>query len=166
MADENETEDLTEGRRKRGTWPLMLGLGLALVGGGGGFYAASSGLLPFGDPPAAAADGAAMRMTADFDDVVFVPVEPLVISLPQDGDIRHLRFRAELEVDRAHESDVTRLIPRIVDVLNTYLRALSLADLEERAALLRLRAQMLRRVQIVVGTGRINDLLVMEFVLN
>jgi flagellar FliL protein len=57
-------------------------------------------------------------------------------------------------------------MPRIVDVLNTYLRALSLADMEERAALLRLRAQMLRRVQIVAGAGRINDLLVMEFVLN
>jgi flagellar FliL protein len=51
-------------------------------------------------------------------------------------------------------------------VLNTYLRALSIADLEESTALVRLRAQMLRRVQIVTGEGRINDLLIMEFVLN
>lgn len=163
MADEDKTEDLTETGHRRGKWPLILGLGLALAGGGAGFYAASSGLLPFGRPPLQQADGAA---AVDFGDVVFVPVEPLVISLAQGGVTRHLRFRAELEVDLAHESEVVHLMPRIVDVLNTYLRALSLADLEERAALLRLRAQMLRRVQIVVGTGRINDLLVMEFVLN
>ena len=30
----------------------------------------------------------------------------------------------------------------------------------------RLRGQMLRRVQLVVGDGRVNDLLIMEFVLN
>ncbi|MGX0877462.1 flagellar FliL protein [Roseovarius sp. MBR-154] len=163
MADEDKTEDLPEAGRKRGKWPLVLGLGLALAGGGAGFYAASSGLLPLGAPPSQLAEGAA---AVDFGNVVFVPVEPLVISLSQDGVTRHLRFRAELEVDHAHEREVTRLMPRIVDVLNTYLRALSLADMEERAALLRLRAQMLRRVQIVAGAGRINDLLVMEFVLN
>jgi flagellar FliL protein len=31
---------------------------------------------------------------------------------------------------------------------------------------MRLRGQMLRRVQAVVGEGRVNDLLVMEFVLD
>jgi len=32
--------------------------------------------------------------------------------------------------------------------------------------LLRLRSQMLRRVQVVTGEGRVRDLLIMEFVLN
>jgi flagellar FliL protein len=57
-------------------------------------------------------------------------------------------------------------MPRIVDVTNTYLRALKLADLEDSQALIRLRAQLLRRMQVVTGEGRINDLLIMEFVLN
>ncbi len=57
-------------------------------------------------------------------------------------------------------------MPRVVDVLNGYLRALEIQDIESAAALTRLRAQMLRRVQIVAGPGRINDLLIMEFVLN
>ncbi|MBC7156526.1 MAG: flagellar basal body protein FliL, partial [Rhodobacteraceae bacterium] len=34
------------------------------------------------------------------------------------------------------------------------------------AALVRLRAQMLRRVQVVAGAGRVRDLLVNEFVVN
>ena len=47
-----------------------------------------------------------------------------------------------------------------------YLRALQTSDVENPSALARLRAQMLRRVQIVTGQGRVNDLLIMEFVIN
>ena len=50
-------------------------------------------------------------------------------------------------------------MPRILDVLNSYLRAVELADLEDPSAMVRLRAQMLRRVQIVTGEGRVRDLL-------
>ena len=57
-------------------------------------------------------------------------------------------------------------MPRIVDVMNGYLRALDAAELENPAALVRLRAQMLRRIQIVTGEGRVRDLLITEFVLN
>jgi flagellar FliL protein len=65
-----------------------------------------------------------------------------------------------------YRADVEHLMPRVVDVLNSYLRALELGDLTDSAALMRLRAQMLRRLQVVTGEGRINDLLIMEFVLN
>ena len=57
-------------------------------------------------------------------------------------------------------------MPRVIDVLNSYLRALEIGDIADAAALVRLRAQMLRRIQIVTGAGRVNDLLIMEFVLN
>jgi flagellar FliL protein len=53
-----------------------------------------------------------------------------------------------------------------MDVLNGYLRAVEVAEIEDRSALIRLRAQMLRRVQIVTGEGRVRDLLVTEFVVN
>jgi flagellar FliL protein len=69
-------------------------------------------------------------------------------------------------VPKGREKDVTAILPRVVDVLNSYLRALEISDLEDPAALTRLRAQMLRRVQIVAGPGQVNDLLVMEFVMN
>lgn len=167
MAQTEETDQTAGVEAKRSKVPLVMGLVLALVGGAGGFYAAFTGLLPFlatGDPTQdTAVDGGP---SADFADVAFIPIEPLVISLAGEGKTRHLRFRAELEVQRAQASEIGRLMPRIVDVLNTYLRALSVSDLEDRTALLRLRAQMLRRVQIVTGRDGINDLLIMEFVLN
>ena len=61
---------------------------------------------------------------------------------------------------------MTLLKPRVMDVLNGFLRAVEVQELEDPAALIRLRAQMLRRIQIVVGEGRVNDLLIVEFVLN
>lgn len=61
---------------------------------------------------------------------------------------------------------MTTLLPRVVDTLNTYLRAVDVADLAAPAMAVKIRAQMLRRVQIVTGEGRVRDLLISEFVLN
>ena len=44
--------------------------------------------------------------------------------------------------------------------------ALELEDLTDPMALPKLRAQMLRRINIVTGQGRVRDLLIMDFVLN
>ena len=148
---------------KRSRLPLILGLVLAPLLGGGGFWAAYSGMIPLpGDAPATAEAPApeAAVITA------FVPVAPITVNLNAPGAARHLRFLAQLEVVPAHRAEVEALMPRIVDVLNTYLRAVDPPDLEEPAALTRISAQMLRRVQIVTGPGRVSDLLVMEFVFN
>lgn len=142
--------------------PLVLGVLLAMLAGGGGFYATWSGLVLGGESQAATPKAKA----ADLPDIAFVPVEPMTISLGQNPQGEHLRFRAELEVPLQYKEDVELILPRVVDVLNSYLRALEVSDLNAPAALLRLRAQMLRRVQIVTGPERVNDLLVMEFVLN
>ena len=69
-------------------------------------------------------------------------------------------------VPKSRQSAVETVQPRVVDVLNSYLRAVKVADLEDPSALVRLRSQMLRRVQVVAGPGNVNDLLVMEFVMN
>ncbi|MAU53571.1 MAG: flagellar basal body protein FliL [Roseovarius sp.] len=166
MTDTAQPTENTDVGRERSRLPLILGLGLAVLGGAGGFLAVRAGLVPFADHPPDAAAGAPAPHAVDLAHLVFVPVEPLIVSYAEAERSRHLRFRAELEVPAAEASEVARVMPRVVDVLNTYLRALRLADLEERSALLRLRGQMLRRVQAVVGEGRVNDLLVMEFVLD
>lgn len=146
--------------KRRGGRPILIGAVLALLLGGGGFYAAWSGLLP-DLPGRAPADGA-----APVADVGFVPIDPLLINLAPSASGRHLRFGAQIEVASGREGAVARLMPRILDVLNGYLRAVAVQDLEDPAALIRLRAQMLRRIQVVVGEGLVRDLLVTEFVLN
>ena len=156
--------------KKASKMPLIIGLVLAIVGGGGGFFAVKTGML---DGSGGSEAAHAEEQTDDVDspatsavDVAFVALDPLVISLPRSGSRAHLRFAAHLEVDPAYAAEVEAVKPRIIDVLNGYLRAVELAELEDPTALVRLRAQMLRRVQIVTGEGRVRDFLIMEFVLN
>lgn len=159
MAEAENSADAAP--KKLSMKPLLTGLALALVLGAGGFYAAYSGLIALGG-----GDAHAGAEVAPLPEVGFVPIAPLVISLGPESNSRHLRFTGELEVPVNFTSDVTKMMPRVLDVLNSYLRAVDARQFEDPAALMRLRAQMLRRVQLVVGDGRVRDVLVTEFVLN
>lgn len=147
--------------KKKSKLPILIGLVLALVLGGGGFYATWSGMI-FGVPHDEPAEVAA----APLPDIAFVPVEPIIISLASSASAKHLRFTSQLEVAKPMIAEVTLLLPRIMDVLNGYLRAVDVAQLENPSALVRIRAHLLRRIQIVTGEGRVRDLLITEFVLN
>lgn len=148
--------------KPRSKLPLILGVvGAVLLGGGG--FAVSSGMIL---GPSEQEDPGMQDVAEPLPDLAFVPLDPLVINLGQGSANRHLRFRAQLEIAPDATDEVVRLMPRIQDVLNGYLRAVGIDEIESPAALVRLRAQMLRRIQIVTGEGRVRDLLIMEFVLN
>jgi flagellar FliL protein len=173
--------------KKASKKPLILALAVAVLGGGGGFYATYFGLV--GGSSGAeekAADGGHGEAHGDgrgdghgdgngdghgaasgaMAAVAFVPVTPVVISLGGASSSRHLRMTAQLEVGPTFAAEVAHLMPRILDILNGYLRAVEVAELENPSALVRIRAQLLRRIQIVTGEGRVRDLLITEFVLN
>lgn len=160
MASAEASADAVDGKSAR--WPLIVGVLLALAGAAGGFYLVSAGLILNGEskPVAEAASDPSLP------DVRFVALDPMLISLGPKSNNRHLRFTAQLEVPSASLSEVQKILPRVVDVLNSYLRAVETGDIENPAILSKLRAQMLRRIQIVTGEGRVRDLLIMEFVLN
>jgi flagellar FliL protein len=147
--------------KKRSKKPLLIGVLLALVLGGAGFFAVWSGLI-LGQSDHAETEAAPGPLQG----IAFVPLDTMVVSLGADSGSRHLRFTAQVEVVEGAAADVTLLKPRILDVLNSYLRAIDTASIENPQAMARLRAQMLRRVQIVTGEGRVRDLLITEFVLN
>ena len=155
---ETSTEDAP---KKKSKLPIIIGVVLALLFGGGGFYATWSGLIL-----APSGTNSAENMPAPLPDISFVPVEPIIISLGPGAKSTHLRFTSQLEVNKPMIAEVTLLLPRIMDVLNGYLRAVDVAELEDPSALVRIRAHMLRRIQIVTGEGRVRDLLITEFVMN
>ncbi|WP_204112694.1 flagellar basal body-associated FliL family protein [Shimia biformata] len=159
--DDSLTHD-EEAPKRKSRLPLLVGVILAVAGGCGGYLAVSKGVLG----GHAKDDAKHQAHSPDpIADVAFLPVDQIVVTLPRSATARHLRFRAQLEVASSHAHDVEKLMPRVVDVLNGYLRALDGADIEGDGALIRLRSQMLRRVQLVTGPGRVRDLLIMEFVL-
>lgn len=160
MTDATGSDSASEAKpAKKGFMGLVFGLVGALALGGGAFYAIYAGLLDFGgDEPHAA--------TTIMGDVAFVPMQPILISLPPGSSARHLRFQGQLEVAPLDVPAVEQLMPRILDVLNTYLRAVEVRDLEQPSSIARLRAQMLRRIQVVAGENAVRDLLIIEFILN
>mgnify|MGYP002620571002 CR=1 FL=1 len=154
----------TQPTGKKKKIPAILGAVLAVALGAGGFFITYTGMIG-GDGSSAPAPRAASTPNPQAE-VVFVQIDPITINLGTRGQSRHLRFNAQLEVAPANVAEVRRLMPRIVDVLNIYLRALDIHELEEPSALMRLRAQMLRRIQIVTGQDGVSDLLISEFVFN
>lgn len=165
MSDVDPVED---GPKKTSKMPLIIGMVLALLGGGSGFAVVSMGLLGGESDSEHMANDKVDESTSESASlaVSFVPIEPLVISINSQGERRLLRFSAQIEVLPEHAEEVTAIKPRIIDVLNGYLRAVKVADLENPAALMKLRGQMLYRIGIVAGTDKVRDLLIMEFVIN
>ncbi|MCB1366714.1 MAG: flagellar basal body-associated FliL family protein [Rhodobacteraceae bacterium] len=156
------TEDAPSTGGRKG---LLLGLLGAVILGGGGFYAAYSGLIGGAGDAGHDTDSPPVATPAD-PGIGFVPLDPLVVSLGHAATNRYLRFSAQLEIDQLYREEVELLKPRVLDVLNGFLRAVDSRDIESPESLGWLRAQMLRRVQVVTGEGRVRDLLITEFVLN
>ena len=147
--------------KKRSKWPMIVGLFLFLALGGGGFFAVYAGMIP-NLSHAAPKDGQA----PDLSQVAFVAIAPLTVSVGKAVDNNHLQFTAQLEVNANRAEEVAALSPRILDVINGYLRAVDNTALTDPDALVRLRAQLLRRIQMVTGQGAVRDLLVTQFVMD
>ena len=166
MADATQIDVDAKGpTRSGGRAALLIGLVVMLALGGAGFWSTYSGVVAIpvtGGSGGSSVSGGAAGETP----VAFVPLETLTVTLGPSARSRHLRLGVTLEVAPEAKEEVTRLKPRVLDVLNTYLQAIDERDVEKPAALARIRAHMLRRIQIVTGPGRVQDLLVTEFVLN
>lgn len=156
------TEIPAEEAPKKSKMALIAGLAAMILAGGGGFFALYSGLILGGGHDAAPEAG---DKVDSLKEVAFVPIQPLVVSLGPGAGGRFLHFTAQVEVEKAATEEVTHLLPRIVDVLNGYLRAVETRELSDPDAIVRLRAQMLRRAQLVTN-DKVRDLLITEFVIN
>lgn len=144
---------------------LLIGLVLALPLGGGSFFMVYSGMVPLPLPARhEMAAKAAASKPLNLPQTAFLPLEQVVVTLGRGSDLRQLALTAQLEVEPNAIDTVALLMPRVVDVMSTYLRAVDASLVEDPASMLRLRAQMLRRIQVVTGEGMVRDLLVSEFI--
>jgi len=149
---------------KTSSAPLLISIAIASLLGAASFVFVFSNFSSF-DVPSQAASEDSEKMLDDDSEMVFLPLEPLVISLGSAASGKSLRFEGYLEINPGVESEITTLMPRITDALNTYLRAIEFSDIEEPTSLLRIRLQMLKRVQLIVGSDKVRDLLVSKFLI-
>lgn len=157
-ANQPDAEPAKKGSKLK--WVILL---IAILGGGGGAgFAGYSGLIDLNS----FGGGRAMdEHAAPGDDSEFVGLPELVIPLGDGARARHLRAVLHIEVAAGAGERVKMLEPRVIDVLNTFLRAVEERDLESPDSFARIHAQMLRRVRLVVGEHDVRDVLVGEFIM-
>lgn len=148
--------------KKKGLMPILIGMIGALALGGGGFYAIYSGLILSGQDKADAQSARSEPKPLP----TYLAIEQLTLSLAAPSGAEHLRLSAHVEIADGRLSEAEAYRPRFLSVINTYLRAVEPSDLREATALIRLRAQILRRLQMVAGADLVDDFLITEFILN
>lgn len=168
MSEEEEKEAVEEAPKKPSPLKILIPAAISAVVLGG--VAAGVAFVMTGekaDCVGASEDMAhGEKITRNYDDIAFVNLDPLVISLGPNANSQYLKVSITLETFGAEQKKIEHLVPKFRDVLNTYLRAVDESDIAEPAAMIRLRAQMLRRIQLIAPPDTVENVLITDFVLN
>ena len=107
------------------------------------------------------------ELAANTGEPVFYEIPDFVVSLNNaDRKSRFMKIRVTLELgDQGSIPDVERMMPRIVDNVQVYLRELRAQDLKGSAGTHRLREELMKRINASVAPLRINDVLLLEILL-
>lgn len=170
MATSGEQTEATVKRGGRAKLLLFGGIGLVVLLGGGAAAAWFGGLLD-GAAPAATADAPEHGGAADGHDTVaaapapvFVDMPDLLVNLRSDSPrLRYLKLRLSLEVEGEPMAEgVRRLMPRIMDSFQLYLRALSLEDVQGAPGMQRLKEELGARARLAAAPAQIVSVLLKE----
>lgn len=98
---------------------------------------------------------------------VFVDVPEVLVNLAGlPGDrVQYLKVKVVLEVkDQPMVAQITPAMPRVMDLFQTYLRELRVADLNGSMGLFRLKEELTRRVNAAISPHQVNAVLFKEIV--
>ncbi|MCJ9430342.1 flagellar basal body-associated FliL family protein [Kordiimonas marina] len=96
---------------------------------------------------------------------LFVDVPDQLYNLNTGGEGKSfLRVKVKLEVDReSYKEELKVKMPRILDEFNVYMRELRPEDLDGAAGIIRLKEELLMRINQAVAPTRVKDVLFQEF---
>ena len=164
--------DKPEGEAAEGEKPARKGLGkflskkmlmiavpvlLLLVLGGGGAY-----FFLFKKTPSAQAKAADVPLTPPT--VAFTDLDKLTVNIQgADSTPAYLQLSVSLELENEEQKKAMEaLMPRVKDQFQAYLRELRLEDLKGSAGVLRLKEELLRRVNVAAAPYHVRDVLLKE----
>lgn len=154
--EEATPEGEAPSKSKRKTIILLAGaLVLGLAAGGGVMV---SGVLS----PKPVANDAAGPSLQTMQDVQIVPMEQILVSTVVAEKQASIRLVVNIETPTAHLEQTKKMLPRIADVFNGYIRAVDPGMLAEPQAFERTRAALLRRARLVAGDQLVRDVLIQE----
>ncbi len=134
---------------------------LMLSGGGAALYVSGVFDVLFAPAPET---GTAEAEAAPSEPGVFYDLPDILVNLSgAEGRQAYLRISVSLELEpHADTGALERVMPRIVDNFQVYLRELRLDDLRGSAGLYRLREELLRRVHAAAAPVEVRDILFRE----
>jgi flagellar FliL protein len=164
----DETEEGGSGGKKKLSGKklvlfIALPLLLLLIGGGAGaFFFLMGDDWSAGEHGEAAANGEGGRESGG--PIVFYDLPEMLVNLNSGGKrASYLKITVALELqDAAAVAKLEKIMPRVVHNFQVYLRELRLEDLKGSAGLLRLKEELLIRVQRAAGAVKVNDVLFKE----
>lgn len=151
--------------KKKKLLMLVVGGIVLLAGGvGGAFY---TGMLDsvLGSNPGNGATEGEMAGT-ETAEPVFYELPDIVVSLNTgERKPRFLKVRVNLELATTEDLPrIERVMPRIMDHFQVYLRELRMEDINGSAGTFRLREELLKRVSASAKPAQINDVLFVEMI--
>lgn len=160
MSDKTKTDHKKKGGK--GKLILIVGLPLLLLLGGGGAAVFLGFLPPVGQ--VVAADAADTPKPRNPGEIVFVDLPNLLVNLSLTGTrLRFLKFTASLEVTEQGDAEIVRqLLPRIVDNVHSYLRAIQPEEFEGAQVVYQVKRDLLARINQVIEPARVDDVLIRE----
>ena len=183
IAEGEGAEAIVEGGKKKP--PLMMlvaaGVGALVVLGGGGtagmmllmphHAAASAHKLPpkaKGDKKDGKSDPNGPQVQDGPDGVVFYTLPDMVVNMQTpDGKATFLKLKLAFELPDHNTADTLDAeMPRLQDVFQTFLRELRPEDLAGSEGTLQLRAELQRRVNLVIAPSKVNGVLIEEMLIN
>jgi flagellar FliL protein len=152
------------GKNKKKLLMLAAG-GILLVAGGvgGAFYAGMlDGVLGLNSGP-----GEGAVAGTESAEPVFYELPDIVVSLNTgERKSRFLKVRVNLELATTDDlPQIERVMPRIMDHFQVYLRELRIEDINGSAGTFRLREELLKRVSASARPAKINDVLFVEMIM-
>ncbi len=98
---------------------------------------------------------------------VFLDLPEMALTLPNAGHPRQMRIKMSIELVKGttEKQAAEVLTPRVYDALLTYLRTLRDGEVDGGLGLDRLRADLYRRLELVMGPGVLRDVLITSLVM-
>ena len=114
------------------------------------------------------ADPALGKVTEGPDGVTFLTLPDMVVNVQSlDGKPQFLKLTLTLEISDAHQVEVLQgQMPRVQDMLQTFLRELRPEELQGSAASFQLRAELARRINLIIAPGKVDAVLIEEMLVN
>jgi flagellar FliL protein len=150
---------------------LVAAAGLLVVLGGAGagaylFLTAAPATAEAGDEAVAQAAPNPAEARLPTANTSFLNLPDIIVNLQTpDGSQAYLKLTAALEIEQPDAAAaVEPVMPRVIDQFQTYLRELRVEDVRGSAGVMRLKEELLRRVNLALAPMPVRDVLLKELI--